>query len=66
MSPPCQSWSRAGRWLGLGDINGWAFVDALLQALVLQPVILLAECSDEITVHNHFSSCTKFGHHAGF
>ena len=46
MSPPCQSWSKGGKHLGLADLNGWSFVDAIQLAMVLQP--------DEIVEHDHF------------
>ena len=54
MSPPCQSWSKGGKHLGLGDLNGWAFMDAIQLACVLQPVCITAECADEIIEHDHF------------
>ena len=54
MSPPCQSWSRGGKHLGLSDPNGWSFVEAVELAIVLQPVCIVGECSDDIVEHPHF------------
>ena len=54
LSPPCQSWSRAGRKAGLNDANGLAFVEAIELLTVVQPILIVGECSDEIAAHRHF------------
>ena len=66
MSPPCQSWSRGGRGLGLSELNGRAFLDALIQAFSLQTIAIAAECSDDIAVHPHFKAIKALAHAMGF
>ena len=66
MSPPCQSWSKGGKHLGLADRNGWAFIDAVQLAVVLQPVCIVAECSDEIVEHEHFRFVELLFQSAGY
>ena len=66
MSPPCQSWSRGGKHLGLADPNGWSFIEAVELAIVLQPVCIVGECSDDIVEHPHFQLLETIIHAAGF
>ena len=54
MSPPCQSWSRGGRQVGLADPNGFSFLEALGVAACSQPIVLVAECDQACTL----ASCT--------
>ena len=54
LSPPCQSWSKGGKSLGLMDPNGWSFVAGLEQVFMLQPILACAECVDELASHVHF------------
>ena len=53
-SPPCVSWSRAGKSKGLNSDPGFAFVEALVIVFVLRPNLQLFECADEILQHQHF------------
>ena len=66
VSPPCQSWSKAGRRLGLQDSNGWAFIDAIKMITIVQPITVAMECSDEITEHPHFKILEALIHSLGF
>ena len=66
ISPPCQSWSKAGRRMGLQDSNGWAFIDAIKMTTIVQPITIAAECSDEITEHPHFKILEALFHSLGF
>ena len=66
VSPPCQSWSKAGQRLGLQDSNGWAFIDAIKMITIVQPITIAAECSDEITEHPHFKILEALIHSLGF
>ena len=54
MSPPCVSWTRAGRERGLNCPESFAFFDALVQVSVTQPIMLFAECSEDTPRHKHF------------
>ena len=53
-SPPCVSWSKAGKSKGLNSDAGYAFIEALVIVFVLRPSIQLFECADEIIHHQHF------------
>ena len=53
-SPPCVSWSKAGRSKGLNSDAGFAFVEAVIITLALRPSIQVFECADEILNHSHF------------
>ena len=66
MSPPCQSWSRGGRGLGLGDSNGRAFLEALFQAFSLQTIAIAAECADDLAVHPHFKVIKALANALGY
>ena len=66
MSPPCQSWSKGGRGCGLNDLNGKAFLDALIQAFSLQTIAIAAECADDIAVHPHFKVIKALAKAMGF
>ena len=54
LSPPCISWSRGGKSLGINSKAGFAFIEAIFSISVTQPVIVCAECADETTKHPHF------------
>ena len=54
ISPPCVSWSRAGKGLGLSCAEGWAFVEAIILICIAQPVLVPAECVKDIASHDHF------------
>lgn len=53
LSPPCPTWSRAGKVQGLCHPSGWAFIELLEVCMILQPSIITAECVDEFTHHPH-------------
>ena len=53
-SPPCVTWSKAGRSQGLNSSAGFSFVDAAFLILVMQPNVQVFECADEIVNHPHF------------
>lgn len=54
LSPPCQSWSRGGKRLGLSAMNGFAFIEGLQLAFVSQALLIVGECTDEISTHQHY------------
>lgn len=66
MSPPCQSWSRAGKQKGLSSDNGIAFADGLFLSFCMQAVTIVAECSDEITTHVHFQTLKHLAAQFGY
>lgn len=66
LSPPCQSWSRGGRRQGLSVANGFAFVEGLQLAFVCQPIILVAECADEVSTHPHYELLLNIAHRFGY
>lgn len=66
MSPPCQPWSAGGLQSGLGCPNGFAFLEAIQVAKQLQPMLLLAECSDRIVSHPNFKIIKLAFQLAGF
>ena len=66
MSPPCQSWSRAGKQKGLSSDNGIAFADGLFLSFCMQALTIVAECSDEITAHAHFQILKQLAGQFGY
>lgn len=54
ISPPCVSWSRAGKGLGLSCVEGWAFIEAIILICIAQPIYVPAECVKDIVAHGHF------------
>ena len=60
LSPPCPTWSRAGKSQGLNHEGGWAFLEALKLCFVIQPVFIAAECVDDITSHPHYGYIQDF------
>ena len=66
LSPPCPTWSRAGKGQGLSHSGGIAFLEALETCLVLQPNMLLMECVDDILHHADFPIITEYLKCAGF
>ena len=53
-SPPCISWSRAGKATGLESIAGQAFIDSILLNGIVQPLMIACECAAEVPGHRHF------------
>ena len=54
MSPPCVSWSRGGRALGLNCSAGFAFQEAIEIVEIVQPLAFFGECADLTPSHPHF------------
>ena len=54
LSPPCISWSKGGKSLGLNSEAGFSFVEAIHLISIVQPILVCAECSDETPNHPHF------------
>ena len=61
-----QSWSKAGLGKGRSSANGLAFAEALVQAFGFQTLLILAECSDEISRHDHFKLLTDLARLFGY
>ena len=53
-SPPCPSWSRAGRGQGLECSNGLSFSECIAKIRWVRPVAAFFECADKTTSHPHF------------
>lgn len=66
MSPPCQSWSRGGKQAGIGDPNGFSFLEALSVAARCQSNVLVAECADEIVTHQHWPFLQEYARILGY
>ena len=65
-SPPCISWSMGGKRRGLSCKDGWAFIDAVLNAFYVQACILTFECADEFVKHPHAKLIFDFLAFLGF
>ena len=54
ISPPCISWSRGGKGLGLNCPAGFAFQEAIEIISITQPIAVFGECADLTPSHPHF------------
>lgn len=66
LSPPCPTWSRAGKGQGLAHSGGLAFLQALETCIPLQPNLILMECVDDIVNHADFDKVVFFLSKAGY
>ena len=65
-SPPCVSWSKGGIGRGLNCPDGWAFVEAIKQCAIGQPVLVVFECVDALALHSHFKIITSMLRDLGY
>ena len=54
-SPPCPSWSRAGKNQGLECEGGLAFSESIAKIRCLRPNLVFFECADKIVSHPHYN-----------
>ena len=65
-SPPCVSWSRGGKSQGLECDSGLAFSESVAKIRVMRPILVLFECSDQISNHPHYQIIRASMHAAGY
>ena len=52
--PPCPSWSKGGKSMGLYATDGWDFLEVTHLCMLGKPLACVFECSDDVNKHKHF------------
>ena len=66
ISSPCKSWSKAGRYQGFHTADGQSLAEAIAQARIFRPRVLLVEQVSGFSEHEHFPIVAKLFEWAGY